>query len=52
MDAQYIYSGHHFMMQVDEITRLCILILQSPICQLHLNKSGRKKDKINYSKTK
>ena len=37
------YSDHHFMMHVSQIIMLYTLNLYSAVCQLYLNKTGRKK---------
>ena len=41
MDVQQIYYGNHFMMYVSQI--IMLYTLYSSVCQLYLNKTGRKK---------
>ena len=42
MDVHYTYCDNHFMMRVSQIIML-YTNLYSTICQLYLNKTGRKK---------
>ena len=48
MDVHQIYCGNHFMMCVSQIIILYILNLYSVICQLYLNKTGRKNGENMY----
>ena len=40
-DIQWTYCGNHFMMHTSQI--IMLYTLYSAICQLYLNKTGRKK---------
>ena len=42
-DVPQTYCDNHFMMYVSQIIMLCTLNLYSAVCQLYLNKAGRKK---------
>ena len=42
MDGHQTYCGNHFMMDVSQINVLYTLNLYNPVCQLYLNKTGRK----------
>ena len=44
MDVNYTYCDNNFMMYVSQITMLYNLNLYKAVCQLHLNKTGRKKN--------
>ena len=46
MDVHYTYCGNHFMMYLSLIIMLYTLNLYSGVCQLHLNKTERKKKRI------
>ena len=43
MNVHSASCGHHFMMHVSHIITLYTLNLYSAICQLYLDKTGRKK---------
>ena len=43
MDVHETYCGNNFMMYVSQSIMLCTLNLYSAVCQLYLNKTGRKK---------
>ena len=45
MDVHLTYCDHHGMMYVSQITMLYTLNLFGAVCQLYLNKTGRKKIK-------
>ena len=47
MDVPLTYCGHHFMMCISQIIMLYTLNLYSAVCQLYLNKIGRKKFEKN-----
>ena len=46
MDAHQTYCGNNFMMYVSQIIMLCNLSLYSAVCQLYLNKTGRKSESL------
>ena len=44
--VHWTYYGNHFMMYVSQIIMLATFNLHSAVCQLYLNKTGRKKNHI------
>ena len=42
LDVHSTYHSNHFMMYVSHVLILYRLHLPGPVCQLHLNKTGRK----------
>ena len=43
MDVHQPYCGNHFMIYVSQIIKLYTLNSYTAVCQLYLNKAGRKK---------
>lgn len=41
--VHWTYYGNHFIMYVSQIIMLATFNLRSAVCQLYLNKTGRKK---------
>ena len=50
MDIHQTYCGNHFIMYVRKIIMPYTLNLHSAVWQLHLNKTGRKKKKVQQSR--
>ena len=42
MDVSWTYCGHHVTIYVNQAIMLYALILYSDVCQLFLNKTGKK----------
>ena len=49
-DVHWTYCGNHFLMYLSQIIMLYIINLYSAVCQWYLNKTRRKKVKINVKK--
>ena len=45
MNVHWIYCGNYFLMYVSQMIMLFTLTLYSAICQLYLNKTGKKEKK-------
>ena len=43
MDVHWIYCGNHFKMYASQVVMLFTLNLPNAVCELHLNKAGRKR---------